>query len=196
MHLALFDFDHTITTCDTYAGFLRSIATPQQLARAKWNVAPWLLAYRAGLVSAESIRVRVTRVGFAGRAIADIRAAGEHYARDVLPGLVRPLMRERLDWHLQRGDTVVVVSGSLDAYLQPWCDAQGLRLICNRLEHADGLCSGRYAGGDCGAHKVRRIRAEYDIASYHRIHAYGDSREDRPMLALAHERWYRGMPLS
>ncbi|NUS39871.1 MAG: HAD-IB family hydrolase, partial [Lysobacter sp.] len=24
------------------------------------------------------------------------------------------------------------------------------------------------------------------------IHAYGDSREDKPMLALAHERWYAG----
>jgi phosphoserine phosphatase len=28
-----------------------------------------------------------------------------------------------------------------------------------------------------------------------RIHAYGDSSEDKPMLALAHERWFRGKPL-
>ncbi|MBB4126343.1 phosphoserine phosphatase [Xanthomonas translucens] len=30
--LALFDFDHTVTTTDTYSRFLRRVATPQQLA--------------------------------------------------------------------------------------------------------------------------------------------------------------------
>ncbi|RBC05729.1 HAD-IB family hydrolase, partial [Xanthomonas oryzae pv. oryzae] len=30
MHLALFDFDHTITTCDTDGRFLRKVATPAQ----------------------------------------------------------------------------------------------------------------------------------------------------------------------
>jgi HAD superfamily hydrolase (TIGR01490 family) len=195
MDLALFDFDHTLTVRDTYAGFLRSIATPEQL-RAKWNVAPWLLAYRAKLISAQAIRARATRVGFTGRRLADVQAAGARYAMEVLPGLIRPEMREQLDWHLQRGDTVVVVSASLDAYLQPWCDTLGLELICNRLEHHDGICTGRYADSDCGARKVARIRARYDVAGYRRVHAYGDSREDRPMLALAHERWYRGRLVS
>ncbi|RXR05191.1 HAD family hydrolase [Pseudoxanthomonas composti] len=196
MDLALFDFDHTLTTRDTYAGFLREIATPEQLARAKWNVAPWLLAYRMNLISAEAIRARVTRIGFAGRRLAEVQEAGARYAQQVLPELIRPEMREQLDWHLARGDTVVVVSGSLDVYLQPWCASLGLGLICNRLEHHDGVCSGHYADGDCGARKLVRIRSQYDVTRYRRVHAYGDSREDRPMLALAHERWYRGRLVS
>lgn len=40
MDLALVDFDHTVTTCDTYARFLRSVATPQQIAAARWTVGP------------------------------------------------------------------------------------------------------------------------------------------------------------
>lgn len=196
MQLALFDFDHTLTMRDTYAGFLRHIATPEQLARARWNVAPWLLAYRARLVSAAALRARVTRIAFEGRAYDEVLAAGEHYARDVLPGVLRPDMRQRFDQHLARGHTVVVVSGSLDAYLRPWCQAQGAALICNALEHVDGRCTGRYAGRDVGGHKVARIRAEYDMDSFERIHAYGDSGEDKPMLALAHARWYRGRPCS
>ena len=55
-----------------------------------------------------------------------------------------------------------------------------------------GRLTGRYAGGDRGAHKVADIRARYDLSRYTRIHAYGDSSEDRAMLALAHERWWRG----
>ena len=56
----------------------------------------------------------------------------------------------------------------------------------------DGRLSGRYLGGDRGAHKGADILTRYDLASYERVHAYGDSSEDKPMLALAQERWWRG----
>ncbi|WP_369933426.1 HAD family hydrolase [Xanthomonas tesorieronis] len=190
--LALFDFDHTVTTTDTYSRFLRRVATPQQLTRAKWSVGPWLAGYRLGLVSAQALRKRVTRIVFAGRAAEEIAAHAQAYAREVLPTLLRPEMMQRIAWHQAQGDSVVLVSASLDLYLQPWCEQHGLGLICNRLEARDGQLSGCYADGDCGPHKARLIRAQYDLAAYPRVYAYGDSREDRPMLALAHERWYRG----
>ena len=80
MQLALFDFDHTVTTCDSYSRFLRRVATPEQAATAKWKVGPWLLGYRAGIVSARSIRERVTRLTFKDRDAAEIAAHGEPYA--------------------------------------------------------------------------------------------------------------------
>lgn len=192
MQLALFDFDNTLTDCDGYARFLRRIATPGQLAQAQWKVGPWLLGYRLGLVSAAGIRARVTRFAFAGADAAGIAAQAVAYAREALPASVRPEMLRRLEWHRSQGHDVAVVSGSLDLYLQPWCEQYGLALICNRLEAEDGRLTGRYAGGDIAPHKAREIRSRYDLARYARIHAYGDSGEDKPMLALAHERWYRG----
>ena len=190
--MALVDFDHTVTTCDTYSRFLRVVATPAQVARAKWSVGPWLLGYRLRLLSAASLRTRVTRVTFAGRDAAEIEVAGMRHARDVLPALVRAEMMERIGWHKARGDTVAIVSGSLDAYLRPWCEAHGLDLICNRLEAVDGRLTGRYLGGDRGGHKAADIRARYDLDGFSRVFAYGDSSEDKPMLALAQERWWRG----
>ncbi|MCD7097363.1 HAD family hydrolase [Stenotrophomonas sp. MMGLT7] len=192
MQLALFDFDNTLTTCDTYSRFLRQVATPAQLARARWTVGPWLLGYRAGVLSARAIRARVTRVVFGGRAVEQIAAQARDYAEQVLPGLLDPKMMQRLQWHRAQGHEVALVSASIDLYLQPWCARQGLGLICNRLEHRDGTFSGRYAAIDCGPHKARLVRERYDLGRYERVHAYGDSSEDRPMLALAHERWYRG----
>jgi len=195
MELALFDFDHTVTTCDTYARFLRRVATPEQLARAWWRVGPWLLAYRLRLISAARIRARVTRLAFTERHAHDIATLADGFAREFLPGVVRPEMLEQIRWHLEQQHTVVIVSGSLDLYLRPWCERHGLQLICNRLEHRDGRLTGRYAGGDCAPRKAARIRDHFDLSRFRRIHAYGDSIEDRPMLALAHERWYRGKPL-
>ncbi|KAB7763849.1 HAD family hydrolase [Xanthomonas maliensis] len=192
MHLALFDFDHTITTCDSYGGFLRRVATPAQRAKARWTVGPWLLGFRAGLVSAHALRARVTRQVFTGRRLEELAAHGQAYAHEALPGILRADMLRRMDWHHAQGHTLVLVSASLDLYLQPWCAQHGVELICNRLEHHDGILSGRYAGGDCGPRKADVIRQQYELAHYDCVHAYGDSREDRPMLALAQQRWYRG----
>jgi HAD superfamily hydrolase (TIGR01490 family) len=190
--LALFDFDHTITDADSFGRFIRDLATPQQLASAKWTVGPWLVGYRLGLVSARQLRGRVLKLAFRGRSEAEIREQGARHAHEVLPGLLRMEMMQRIAWHRERGDTLVLVSASLDVYLQPWCEHHGLELICNRLEARDGLLTGHYEGGDCGPHKAQLIRARYDVDAYSQVHAYGDSREDLGMLALAQQRWYRG----
>ena len=192
MHLALFDFDHTVTACDSYSRFLRGIASPQQLARARWTVGPWLLGYRLGLVSAAGIRARATRAAFAGRDAAEISALAARYAEEELPRLLRPEMMQRIAWHRAREHRVVVVSASLDLYLQPWCERHGLELLCNRLEVRGGRLTGRYRGADIGPRKAPEIGRLYRLGDFARIHAYGDSREDRGMLALAHERWYAG----
>ena len=34
----------------------------------------------------------------------------------------------------------------------------------------------------------------YDVTAFERIHAYGDTDEDRELLALAHHAHYRRMP--
>lgn len=44
--------------------------------------------------------------------------------------------------------------------------------------------------------KAEAIRTYCDLSRHSRIHAYGDSREDLPMLALAQDRWYRGKHLA
>ena len=136
------------------------------------------------------------KLAFLGREEAEIRAHGVRHAHEVLPGLLRPEMMQRIAWHRERGDTVALVSASLDVYLQPWCERHGLELICNRLEASDGMLTGCYEGGDCGPHKARLIRARYHVSAYPQVHAYGDSREDLDMLALAQQRWYRGRQIA
>lgn len=80
MQLALFDFDHTITVCDTYSRFLRRVATPEQRAQGWWRVGPWLLAYRLKLISAERIRRRVTSQVFTGRHAGEVTQMARDYA--------------------------------------------------------------------------------------------------------------------
>lgn len=183
----------TITSNDSYGRFLRRIATPRQRSHARWTIGPWLAGYRLGLVSAAQLRRRATQAAFAGRDAAEIAHRGECFARDELPAMLRPDMMQRIDRHRAQGHRLVLVSASLDLYLAPWCRLHGMELLCNRLDARDGQLTGRYNGHDIGTDKAEAIRAHCgDLSRHARIHAHGDSREDRPMLALAHERWYRG----
>jgi phosphatidylglycerophosphatase C len=191
MNLALFDFDGTITHGPTYPAFVqRAIRRPRQL----WGgtlLSPLIAGYHCGLISDLQIRIAISRIGFTGDDPARVRELGAQYAAEVLPGCVRPLALERIAWHKRQGDRVVVVSAGLDAYLIPWCRMLDLEVICTELEVRDGRLTGRYVDGDCsGEEKPRRIRARYQLADYGAIYAYGDSEEDRPMLALASRRFF------
>lgn len=197
MDLALFDFDGTITSRETFGDFMRLAVPRRRLALGRVVLAPLIVGYRLGLVSGSATRAAIVRFGLAGVPLATVEAHGAALAAKVLPALVRPGVAARIDWHRDRGDTVVVVSGGFDVYLDPWCRANGLELLCSALEHRDGRLTGRYRGAQCVlGEKARRVREQYDLDRYDRIHAYGDTAEDMPLLALAHERHYRGQPLA
>ncbi|MDI9238147.1 HAD family hydrolase [Lysobacter sp. LF1] len=192
MNLALFDFDGTLTNRELYPEFVRFAASPRQRAVGGITLAPLVVGYKLGVVSGNTIRERVTDFAFRGRRQEELEAFGERFAREIIPASLRPHAMERLQWHREQGDTVVVVSGGFDLYLKHWCALHGLALLCSSLEMRDGVATGRYHGAQCvGEEKARRVRAQYDLSDHPVIHAYGDTPEDRELLALAHRRWYR-----
>lgn len=194
--LALFDFDGTLTTRETFPDFMRyAVARPRLLAGGVL-LAPVVFGYRRGWVAGNPTRASIVQVGLRGVDAARLRTQGEAFARDVLPGVLRPDAMARLQWHRARGDRIVVVSGGLDVYLAPWCAAQGVELACSVLAERGGRVAG-YAGPQCvGEEKVRRILALCDPQAYSAIHAYGDTHEDEAMLAMAHHRTYRGQAMT
>jgi phosphatidylglycerophosphatase C len=193
MDLALFDFDHTITTRDTFTDFVHCALSKRRLVFGKTVLAPSIAGYRMGLVSSNAIRAQIVRVAFSGDDHARVQALAHTFARTALPQAVRPDMLRAVERHQAAGDTVAVVSASLDLYLAEWCRMQGVQLLCSSLEARGGRLTGRFAGAQCDFdEKARRVRATFDLTAYARIHAYGDSPGDRAMLALAHRRVFRG----
>ena len=109
-----------------------------------------------------------------------------------IPALVRPNALARIEWHLEQHHTVVVISASMDIWLKSWCEKKKIELIATHLEVKEGVVTGRLASSNCyGPEKVNRIKSEIELASYPYIYAYGDSRGDAEMLAIAHEKYYR-----
>lgn len=195
MDLALFDFDSTITIRDTFADFIRYAAPPSRRLWGNALLLPVFVGYRLGIVSGHVIRASAVRVGLAGLPEAEARACGERFASEMLETLLRPEVMARIDEHRQRGDRVVVVSGALDLYLEPWCRRHGLEVLCSTLAVHQGRLTGAYRGAQCVAEeKARRVRAALTLTHYAAIHAYGDSPDDHALLRLAHHASYRGQP--
>ena len=195
--LALFDFDGTITQREMFPDFVHRVVAPRRLAIGKLLLAPLIIGYKLGWVSGSVVRAAIVRFGFTGIDVATFEAKGRAFADAVLVDCLRPEAMQRIRWHQARGDTVVVVSGAFDVYLKHWCKTQQLALICSSLAQERGVLTGRYAGPQCvGMQKAARVRERYDLSSYARIYAYGDTKEDLDLLALAHEPYYQWQPLS
>lgn len=180
--IAAFDFDGTLTRRDTMVPFLVSVAGPLSTSAA---LAAELPTYARGERDRAKQRL-LTRL-LAGRRHSDLIQAGTAYGTALVRRAVTPEMRRRVAWHRGAGHDVVIVSASLDVYLDEVARLLGADdLVCTSLEVDDrGDCTGVMVDGNCrGAAKAARVRARLapgDQVAW----AYGDSRGDDELLALA-----------
>jgi len=190
-HLALFDFDGTLTTRDTMLAYCQHVVgTPRYLLGMLW-LGPMLVAFKAGLLSNDDAKQRMLTHFLGGRTREELRAAAETFVARV-EGWLRPEGVARLQWHLEEGHDVYLVSASLDVWLSAWASSRGLSLLSTEGLFEDDRFTGRLATANChGAEKVRRVQQVVDPADYGVIHAYGDSSGDTEMLALAHEAHFK-----
>ncbi len=199
--VAAFDFDGTVTDRDTLVPFLvlafgrtRVAATFAALA---FTGLGWLLR----LVPIDEFKVRVLRRLVAGVPAQRLRALGPPHARAVERWL-RPAALQRIAWHRAQGHALVLVSSTLDLYLDHVGADLGFdKVLCTRLavrRGDDGIdrFDGRLDGADCtGAEKLRRLREHLgaDAAGMAAVelHAYGDSDGDGELLGAADHAHFR-----
>ena len=122
-----------------------------------------------------------------GLAVTEVRALAERFVAEVLVPKVRPAMAQRLQLHRQAGDTVALLSGTLEFIAEPLCKALSLDgYSATRCAHRDGVLGARpplahpfgrekllYAAELCKRHRLSLTRAA----------AYGDSGYDLALLS-------------
>jgi len=205
--IAAFDFDGTMTVVDTSLPFVRHVLgsskgwrqilplTPLfgvDLARAVWREGSGpgrgTPLGRIGGRWEAAVHERILRRCFAGIPGDELQACGEAFAEREMARIVRPASLERLQWHKQQGHSCVLISASVDVYLEPWGKAVGFdHVIGTTLELDDeGVLTGRLASEPCwGGAKVDRLRSYVGSLEDYTVYAYGDSAGDRELLAAA-----------
>lgn len=195
--VAVFDFDGTLTRRDTLLPFLLRLYGWRGVMRRALSLLPALGGFALRVLPRDVVKERVLMRYLAGLSEVELHRLGADYAQQDIPRQVRPQALARLAWHRRQGHRCVVISASIEHYVTPWARAAGFDdVLATRLAVDDaGRVSGRYDGANCyGAEKVRRLQQLLGAAADVEIYAYGDSRGDRELLALADHAYYRTMP--
>ncbi len=184
--IAFFDFDGTITTDDSLLKFIRFVVGAAKFALGL------LALYMAKIIPNYRVKQYLLAWYFKGMPKDAFLAVAQEYSLKHIQTILRPEAMQRIAWHQQQGHQVVIVSASLECWLQPWCEQQGLYLLATQIDLSQPLITGRFLSANCyGQEKVNRIRAAYDLSQFNKIYAYGDSSGDKEMLALADEAFYK-----
>jgi len=184
---AFFDFDETLLAIDSAGiGFkvLREQGYVTKFFMLKMIVVMSLMKFR--FVNEQTVAKAM--LGFyKGRSIKPLLESAEDFYMEFLKPNLAPLVVDKLRWHKEQGHQTVLVTGSIDYYLQPVMNDLGIdHLLCTHLEVGEnGLLTGRSKGPVCvGPTKVNlamELAEDHDIdlsSSY----AYGNSHLDIPIL--------------
>ncbi len=190
--IAAFDFDGTITYRDSLLPFL--FYTHGYL-KSLWNFflcSPTLLAYVVGLSSRQQTKERILQQFYKGLTLSELQKWSKEYAENGIK--VKPEAIERIHWHQNQGHRCVLVSASIDVYLEPWAKRMGFSdVLCSRIEvDANQKLTGKLQGLNCRAQeKVNRLNQLLGPKADYILYAYGDSKGDKEMLDYADYPFYR-----
>ena len=192
MILVLFDFDGTITTNDSLIKFIRFAVGDIKTISGILLLSPMFLAFKLKIIPNYKAKQWMLSYFFKGMNYQKFQKIAEQYSIEYLDRIIRPKAIEKIKWHQQQSHKVVIVSASMECWLNTWCQKYDIDLIATQLEVRDGRLTGKFSTKNChGIEKVNRITETYDLSQYDYIYAYGDSRGDKEMLALADESFYK-----
>ncbi|RWR02075.1 hydrolase [[Pantoea] beijingensis] len=190
MDLALFDLDETLICEDSTGLWLRWLVSqgyaPVELIEQERAL---MAHYYQGSLSMEEY-MNTTLAPLAGMGTLTVAGWIRRFVhRDIMPR-VYPAARERIRWHQQRGDTVMVISASGEHLVAPIAQRLGAHgALAIGVEIVDDRYSGKtYGTMTYKEGKVTRLsdwKMLQKESAFHRTWAYSDSMNDLPMLEYA-----------
>ena len=191
-NLALFDFDGTLCSKDSFTGFIFHALSKRHIVKKTIKILPWIQAYYLKAYPAHAMRSKLFRAMFSNADALQLQQLAQQYASSLMSQL-NPALLKQLKQHQALGDDVVLVSASIDVYLKSVCELLEIDLICTETEKINQLYTGQYTTPDCSSEqKKQRILDQYNLDDYAVIYAYGNSVEDHEMLELANYRFMVG----
>ena len=184
-----FDFDGTLTTKDTLIEFIRYAKGSMALGLGFLRYAHLLVLMKLGLYPNYKAKQKVFAHFFKNTTLDDFNALCKAFAASS-SHLLRPNAIEAIDQAIKEGSEVVIVSASIDNWVQPFFPQ--VKVVGTQIEVIDGKLTGRFITKNCyGQEKVNRILSLHPNRQDYHLTAYGDSRGDKEMLAFADESYFK-----
>jgi len=191
MNIAFFDFDGTLIKEDSFLLFIKWISSKKKYFIGWLLIVFYYLFYKSGFLSQKSFKEKVLMYSMKEKEQEEIKKYAKNFAKIIIEETLTEQAKKQLEYHENAGDRIVIVSASLDLWLQPWCEIRGFDMVCSIAEVKDGKLTGKLVGKNCiREEKVNRIKSAYKLEEYLKIYVYGNSENDRPMLSLGTDAYY------
>jgi phosphatidylglycerophosphatase C len=190
--IAAFDFDGTIIKHDSLFVFIKfAVSTGRIILSALKNL-PYLVLFKLKLYPNYKAKEKLFTSLFKGVTL----DAFNKLCHDFVPkidSMVKPEAMDKIHWHQQEGHQVIIISASVENWIQPWASQVGIdTILATKIEVKDGKLTGKFLSKNChGPEKVNRILEHFPGRENYELYAYGDSNGDKEMLLLANHKFYR-----
>ena len=185
--IAVFDFDGTLTTQDSFLAFIRYACGPLRYYTGFLLFVPMLILMLLHLYPNWKAKEHVFAHFFKGWRHDRFKALGQEFSQEIDKMRNEPVI-SRLREHIDNGDTVYVISASLPEWVEPWCKQLGVNaVLATEIEvNSQGIITGRFKTRNCfGQEKVNRLLAVEPNRAAYELYAYGDSRGDKELIECA-----------
>ncbi|GMT41048.1 MAG: haloacid dehalogenase [bacterium] len=187
--IVVFDLDGTITRYDTYVRFLLFVIyrNPIKLFRLP-ALAIDILRHKLGRQTNTWLKKRFLNAILAGKDRKTINSLATSFSQRVVISGVYCDAIECIRQYQSKGKELVLLSASLDIYVEPLGEMLGFRhIICTRTCWENDVLGNKLDGGNCyGDVKLERIKQWSVNRTDDRIlAAYGDHESDFPLLKIA-----------
>lgn len=196
-----FDFDGTVTDADTLIGLVKHIYGTGGLLRGLLMFAPVLVLMKLHLYSNHRTKQMLFSHYFCGMTLNEFNARCRSYAQSSMH-IMRPAAIAAMAEAQKRGAQVVVVSASMPNWVAEFIRMaaaspgnnlkDNITVIGTEPQTDGGVLTGRFATPNCyGREKAQRLLALFPDRGSYRLEAFGDSRGDRQLLAMADKAHYK-----
>ena len=190
--LALFDFDGTITSKDSFLEFLRYCFGDFRTGLGLIVMSPIIFGYLLKIIPNYVAKQKLFSYFFRGMPEVVFNELGKAFSDTQLHKMLRPGAMARIEWHKKERHRVVIVSASIESWLASWGEFNGFDLIGTIVQVKEGALSGKFQTPNCyGEEKVKRLKNVFKPCDYRFKYAYGDSQGDSELLELAENSYYK-----
>jgi HAD superfamily hydrolase (TIGR01490 family) len=187
--VVVFDLDGTITRKDTYVPFLlyALYKQPQKILRLP-VLAVDVLRYKIGRQSNTWLKTRFLHALLAGQNRAEIENWAKSFSLYIFDKGLHLDAISTINSHQERGHDLVLLSASLDIYVELIGDYLGFKhIICTRTSWDNDVLGSELKGGNCyGENKVQRLKQWLsNRTDKFVLIAYADHKSDFPILNIA-----------
>lgn len=192
LHVRAYDFDGTLIKGDSFLLFPLYALSPFRVLKAVLKSIPVIFSMLVlKSIDASEAKERLFSNLFKGVSVKEMKEKAEKFADVLDKRLLAPMHDKRfLSGRVQS----VIVSASPGFWIRPWASRHGFEdVISTEAEVENGRFSGKFATPNCkGDEKVRRLLEKYPDKDSIVLEAWGNSKDDLPMLNFADIAHYVG----